>query len=88
MPSSLAKWDYTSVTLTELLTQPCIINCEPIKACYNGASLYASLLEDCRGPTLIENHEKSFSWLSSFPNENVIRPVMGPRYSRLSEEEP
>jgi len=29
--------------------------------CYNGASLYASLLEDYHGLTLIENHERSFS---------------------------
>lgn len=41
------------------LTQPCIINCKPIKARYNGCVITRSPLwgGSCRGPTLIENYE-------------------------------
>lgn len=49
-------------------TQAWIINCEPIKACYYGVSLFP--LEGTVASALIENYKRTLlSWLKSFPGE-------------------
>lgn len=67
MSSSSQDGDYMGAMLVRTMqhTQAYIINCEPIKACYYGASLYSSW--GYRASSLIENYKRTLlSWLKSF----------------------